>query len=254
MAYHIQLPQFEGPLELLLSLIEKQKLDVTRVSLAKITDQYLEYIASEERISLENLSWFLVIASRLILIKSKALLPTLSFDDEEEEEMANLEQQLKEYQKCKEAALKLRGMIDASRRMVAREAMPLLSQSFFYPPQGMAPSDIQAHFLKVLGEIPVFTKLEESMVEEVITLEEKIVSLQETLRRRVETSFSEIVSHAKDRVDVIVSFLAMLELVKQRMIRADQSDLFGEIRLKNGLEDRIQESESEKTHSFPISK
>lgn len=232
MAYHIQLPQFEGPLELLLSLIEKQKLDVTRVSLAKITDQYLEYIADQETISLENLSWFLVIASRLILIKSKALLPTLVFDDEEEEEIEDLEHQLKEYKKFKEAALKMKGMLDARRGMYSREGQSEV-KSLFYPPQGVTPSDLREYFSKVLGEIPIFEQLEEKMVEEVMTLEEKIVSLQEMLRRKVETSFSEIVANAKDKVDVIVSFLAMLELVKQRMIRVEQQGgLFSEIKVQ----------------------
>jgi segregation and condensation protein A len=231
MAYHIQLPQFEGPLELLLTLIEKQKLDVTRVSLAKITDQYLEYIASEGTISLENLSWFLVIASRLILIKSKALLPALTFDDEEEEEIEDLEYQLKEYKKFKEAALILKGLFDAKRSMYAREGS-FLVQSLFYPPFGVMSQDMLMHFEHVLSEIPVLEKLEEKMVAEVITLEEKIVSLQAMIRRKIETSFSEIVANSKDKIDVIVSFLAMLELVKQRMVHVEQGDLFSEIRLK----------------------
>ncbi|MDD5083567.1 MAG: segregation/condensation protein A [Candidatus Moranbacteria bacterium] len=231
MAYHIQLPQFEGPLELLLALIEKQKLDVTRVSLAAITDQYLEYIATQKSISLQNLSWFLVIASRLILIKSKALLPLLTFDDEEEEAIEDLEYQLKEYKKFKEAALRLKGMLDAKRMMHAKEGY-FSVQSLFYPPFGMMPSDLTTHFKRVLGEIPVLEKLEEKMVEEVVTLEEKIVSLQAMLQRKAETSFTDIVAHAKNKVDVIVSFLAMLELVKQRMIQVEQGELFSEIRLK----------------------
>ena len=170
MAYHIQLPQFEGPLELLLALIEKQKLDVTQVSLAKITDQYLAYIAQEDVISLENLAWFLVIASRLILIKSKALLPLLVFDDEEEEEIVDLEYQLKEYKKFKEAALVLKGMFDANRSMHERSG-GFVMQSLFYPPQGLLAGDVYAHFLNVVEDIPVVKKLEEKMVEEVITLE-----------------------------------------------------------------------------------
>lgn len=232
MAYHIQLPQFEGPLELLSALIEKQKLDVTRVSLAQVTDQYLEHISREDEISLENLSWFLVIASRLILIKSKALLPLLTFDDEEEEEIQDLEYQLREYKKFKEAALRLKGMFDSRQGMRSREGY-FGVQSLFYPPQDVGPNDLKLYFLNVLSEIPVFEKLEEKMMEEVVTLEEKIVSLQEMLWRKVETSFAEIVANAKDRVDVIVSFLAMLELVKQRMVHAEQGGLFSEIRLRH---------------------
>lgn len=231
MAYHIQLPQFEGPLELLLSLIEKQKLDVTRVSLAKITDQYLEYIATEGTISLDNLAWFLVIASRLILIKSKALLPTLTLNDEEEEEIEDLEFQLREYKKFKDASQKLKGMFDTAHALYAREVdIPL--ESVFYPPQNMQAQDIYDAFSRVLRDIPIFKVLEEKMIAEVVTIEEKIISLQAILQKRVEMSFEEMVSHAKDKVEVIVSFLAMLELVKQRIIHVDQDELFASIRMR----------------------
>lgn len=231
MTYRIQLPQFEGPLELLLTLIEKQKLDITQVSLARVADQYLEYIGSEEKVSLENLSWFLAIAARLILIKSKALLPLLSFDEEEEEEMLDLEYQLREYKKFKDAALKLGALFGLNRRMLEREGY-LGVQSVFYPPTNVNADTLQAAFLRVLKDVPVMEVLEEKVVEEVMSLEEKIVSLQETLRQRAEASFAEVIAQAKDRVEVIVSFLAMLELVKQRMIHVDQGDLFTEIRLK----------------------
>ena len=232
MAYHIQLPQFEGPLELLLSLIEKQKLDVTRVSLAKITDQYLEYIATKDAVSLDNLAWFLVIASRLILIKSKALLPTFVLNEEEEEEIEDLEFQLREYKKFKDASQKLKGMFDISCAAYAREANSSL-ESVFYPPQGMQAKDIHSAFLRVLRDIPVFEMLEEKMITEVVTIEEKIISLQSMLQKRVEISFEEMVSHAKDKVEVIVSFLAMLELVKQRIIHVDQEELFSSIRMRH---------------------
>jgi segregation and condensation protein A len=232
MAYRIQLPQFEGPLELLLALIEKQKLDVTRVSLAKITDQYLEHISDEENVSLENLAWFLAIAARLILIKSKALLPLLRLEDAEEEEILDLEHQLREYKKFKEASLRMKALFEVGRRAWSREGF-LGVRPVFYPPKNATLESLQAHFLGVLGGIPVFERLEEKVVAEVVTLEEKIVSLQETLRRRVRTSFRELVASAADRVEVIVSFLAMLELVKQRIVHAEQTELFSDIRLRH---------------------
>ena len=102
MAYHICLEQFEGPLDLLLSLIEKEKLDITHVSLAKVADQYLKYLETEESISLGNLTAFLSVAARLILIKSRALLPILEFSDEEEESMDDLETRLKVYKRFRE--------------------------------------------------------------------------------------------------------------------------------------------------------
>ena len=107
MSYNIKLEQFEGPLDLLLQLTEQEKLDITRVSLAQIADQYLEYISNAKNITLAHLADFLSVASKLILIKSKALLPLLQFTEEEEEEIKDLEHQLAEYKKFKEAAQKL---------------------------------------------------------------------------------------------------------------------------------------------------
>ncbi|EKE19722.1 MAG: Chromosome segregation and condensation protein ScpA [uncultured bacterium] len=232
MAYHIKLEQFEGPLDLLLQLTEQEKLDITRVSLAQITDQYLQYIAEAKNIDLAHLADFLTIASRLILIKSKALLPMLEFTEEEEEEIKDLEHQLAEYKKFKEASVRLAQIFDSPQVCFSREGFLGLG-SVFYPPENIEASDLKKAFEKVLGEIPIVEKLEEEMVKEVLTLEDRIVHLQETLRERVTTSFSQLVANAKDKVEVVVSFLAMLELVKQRIIHVEQGELFSEIHLKH---------------------
>jgi segregation and condensation protein A len=232
MAYHIKLEQFEGPLDLLLQLTEQEKLDITRVSLAKIADQYLEYIAQAKDITLAHLADFLSVASRLILIKSKALLPMLEFSEEEEEEIKDLEYQLAEYKKFKDAAVKIAALFDSSSVGFSREGFLGLSV-IFYPPEKIVKEDLQRAFAKVLGEIPVAEKLEEEMVKEILTLEDKILHLQETLRDKVQTSFSELVYHAKDKVEIVVSFLAMLELVKQRIIHVEQGSLFSEIQLRH---------------------
>lgn len=234
MAYHIRLEQFEGPLDLLLALIEKEKLDITQVSLAKVADQYLEYIKGEESISLENLSSFLSVAARLILIKSRALLPILKFEDEEEEMMDDLESQLLAYKRFRGAAEQLGKMFLTSRGAYARESF-LGSQTVFYPPRGLSASDLRSHFVNVLGEIPIFDVLPEKEIRAVITLEEKILSLQRVLSHRAESSFAELTGSAKDRVEVIVSFLAMLELVKQRFIFVEQDRFFSDIRIKRAI-------------------
>lgn len=231
MAYHIRLEQFEGPMDLLLSLIEKEKLDITQVSLAKVADQYLEYLRSGEAISLENLSSFLSIAARLILIKSRALLPILRFDDEEEEAMDDLEAQLRIYKRFREAAQRLGIMFGSARGAYARESF-LGTQVVFYPPKNISAGDLRSHFLNVLGEIPVLEELPEKEIAAVVTLEEKILALQDTLAARAESSFSELAANAKDRVEVIVSFLAILELVKQRFIFVEQERFFADIRIK----------------------
>lgn len=230
--YNIKLEQFEGPLELLLGLIEEQKLDITRLSLAKVTDQYLEYINTKEGISLENLADFLTIASRLILIKSKALLPMLELTREEEEEIKDLEKQLELYKKYKDASKKIGKIYSSKHTCFSRESFSGI-KSFFYPPKDLNMFDLKKIFERILNEIPIIEKLEEEIVREVITLEEKIVELQSTLRQRIESTFSELTSGAKDKIDVIVSFLAVLELVKQRIIHVEQDSLFKEIRMKH---------------------
>jgi len=230
--YQIKIEQFEGPLDLLLQLTEDQKLDITRVSLAKIADQYLEYIANTENITLQHLADFLSVASRLILIKSKALLPMLEFTEEEEAEISDLEHQLAEYKKFKEAAKNVSAIFGSQKSAFSRESF--LGQSVvFFPPENMTAEDLAKIFSKILGEIPLIEKLEEEMVREVLTLEEKIEHLQSTLRERVETSFSELVKNAKDKIEVVVSFLAMLEMVKQRIIHVEQGELFSEINMKH---------------------
>jgi len=230
--YQIKIEQFEGPLDLLLQMTEDQKLDITRVSLAKIADQYLEYIAKTQNITLEHLADFLSVASRLILIKSKALLPMLKFTEEEEEEIKDLEYQLAEYKKFKEAVKTLANLYDAPGMSFSREGFSGLG-IVFYPPENIIKEDLFKAFSKILGEIPILEKLEEEMVREVLTLEEKIIHLQNTLREKVQTSFSELVANAEDKIEIVVSFLAMLEMVKQKLINVEQGELFSEIQLKH---------------------
>lgn len=227
----VRLPQFEGPLELLLSLIEKEKLDITRLSLAQVTDQYLDYLTRERDIPLPNLAAFLAVASRLILIKSRALLPLLRFDDEEEEAVEDLEWQLHEYRKFKQTAVRLGAFWASARGSFSRLRGSELP--FFHPPAELTASDLALVYGGVLGEIPVLERLEEAIVEEAVTLEEKIEYLRAALRTAVETTFNKVVATAENRMDVVVAFLAMLELVKQRAVEAEQSDLFLEIHIRD---------------------
>jgi len=232
MVYHTKLDKFEGPLDLLLELIEGQKLDIAEVSLAKVADQYLEYISQREKITLESLADFLTVASKLILIKSKALLPTLEFSDEEEKEILDLEKQLAEFKKFKDISIRIGKMSESKRISFSREKFVAI-KTFFYPPENINVFDFKKYFVKVLSEIPMFEKLEEEMVREVITLEERINHLHDFIKGKIETSFAELVLNAEDKVDVIVSFLAMLEMVKQKIIHVDQGELFSEIKLRH---------------------
>lgn len=231
MAYHFHLEKFEGPLDLLLTLIEKEKLDITQVSLAQVADQYLSYIRDEETLSLENLSAFLAVAARLILIKSRALLPVIDFSDEEEESMDNLEYRLKAYRLFREASQQLGALFLQPHRSFTRESFSGV-QVVFYPPKDITKEALQKHFVDVLGDIPVTEVLPEKEIASIITLEEKILLLQESLSARVESSFAEIIGSTQDRVEVIISFLAMLELIKQRFIYVEQKKFFSDISIK----------------------
>ncbi|MFA6047815.1 MAG: segregation/condensation protein A [Parcubacteria group bacterium] len=231
MPYEVKLEKFEGPMELLLELIEKEEMNITELSLARVTDQYLDHIRNSENITLSNLADFLSVAARLILIKSRALIPSFNISPEEEEEIKDLTWQLEEYRKFKEASLAIGKLASFKKISYAREGY-IGVRAFFCPPEKVNIFDLKKAFVAVLSQIPLVEKLQEEIVAEVITLEEKITALESSLRLRIESSFSEFVGSAENKIDVIISFLAVLEMVKQRIIDAEQGDLFEEIRLK----------------------
>lgn len=234
MSYAVRLEQFEGPLELLLQLIEKEKLDVTRVSLASVADQYLEYIARQEEVPLSQLAQFLSVASRLILLKSRALLPLLEFTEEEEESIEDLEWQLREYQKFRDASIRLGILFGKNQRARSRESF-LGAEVVFLPSPEVSAASLAEAFRSVLGEIPILEKLEEEEIKNVISLEEKMIELRSTLSSRMEMSFRQMTLDVSDKIEVIVAFLAVLELVKQRFVRAEQGGSFQDIALHHEL-------------------
>jgi len=235
MPYKVKLEQFEGPLDLLLELIEKEKLDITRVSLANVADEYLRYINERENITLAGLADFLSVASKLILIKSKALLPLLRFSDEEEKEIKDLERQLAEYKEFKDLSLRIKKLADSPRVIFSRESFWGIS-GFFHPPKNINAFDVKKAFMRVLDEIPVEKKLEREIVKEVITLEEKMKHFQNSLKKKIELSFSEIAHSSRDKIEIIISFLAVLEMVKQKIIQVEQGELFRDIKIRSNQE------------------
>lgn len=229
----IKLEQFEGPLALLVKLIDKAELDITQVSLATVTDQYLQYLKTLENLNPEETADFLVVASRLLLIKAKALLPYLL--PEEEEAIEDFESQLRMYKEFLEATKQIEKMVAGKKFMFAREfnrKSLLANVQMFSPPkkltkEGMA--EIMRDFISNLKkpEAP----LPERVMGPTVSLEEKISQIKATITKLVRSRFSDFLTGAKSKVDVVVSFLAMLELVKQRTIQAEQGELFEEIEL-----------------------
>jgi segregation and condensation protein A len=230
MNYRFQLEQFEGPLDVLLGLIEKEKLDITQVSLAQITDQFLAYIDQNENINLEQLSAFLSVATRLILIKSRALLPILTFTEEEEESIQDLEEHLRLYQLFREQAKKLEEMTNQNTRSFTRESFVGL-KSVFYPPKEIDAHDLKDALVGIIGSLEPMVSLPERELKTIISLEERMLEFKSALTKRVVSSFHELLGSTSERLDVIISFLAVLELVKQRYLSATQSSVASNIEL-----------------------
>ncbi len=227
-----QLEKFTGPLGLLLRLIEREELDITQISLAKVADQYIDYIKNSGHINPAETSDFLVVAAKLLLIKSRALLPYLY--PEEEEEIEELEMQLKMYKEFLEAAKKVSAILGKKKFMFAREfnrKAVLSGANLFYPPKKLKAGDLAATLSDLLLRLKPAEELEEEMIEHKITIEEKIISIQNMLLNRIKTSFSTVMAEAKSKTEIIVSFLAMLELIKQREIVVSQGALFEEIEI-----------------------
>ena len=227
---NIKLEKFEGPLSLLLQLIQKEEMDITQVSLANVANQYVEYIREAKNIIPEEMADFLVVAARLLLIKSKALLPYLY--PEEEEDISEFEDQLRMYREFLVATEKIEKILGNKKFMFAREfnrKAVLTQTNSFSPPKNIKAKDIKEVFSDLLVRLQPEEKLEEDILDSKINIEDKILAIQNNLLKRVKISFNKIMAEAKNKTEIVVSFLAVLELMRQREIILKQDGLFSEI-------------------------
>ncbi len=230
MGYSVQLDTFEGPLDLLLRLIEKAELDITTISLARVTDQYLAYIRELDRIEPDLLADFLVVAARLILIKSRALLPQPQQPEEEEEDVGHdLVRQLEEYRRYKIASEHLREREELGLRCHVRAA-PLVARPRVLPPGEVSLSDLLAALQRVLATTPA-VPASTVITPHTVTVEDKIRAIEAAISESPRVGFTALLLRARSRVEIIVTFLAVLELIKRGRILAEQGEPFGEIHL-----------------------
>jgi segregation and condensation protein A len=234
MDYEVKLDIFEGPLDLLLYLIRKNEIDIYDIPIALITEQYLKYMEMLKSLNLDLAGEYLVLASTLIHIKSRMLLPEMATgdDDEEQDPRIELVQQLLEYQAYKEAALALDGrlMLDrdvfkrggdvAERPAAVPEEETLLEASLF---------DLVEAFQRMVSKLKPLSGME--IEGEKISLAEKISEITERLMREKSLTFTDLMAGQKSRRQMIYTFLAILELIKMRIIMAYQSASFGAIRI-----------------------
>ncbi len=230
--YLVKTHIFEGPLDTLLSLIEKRKLFINDISLAQVADDYIAYIKSLENFPIADSAHFILIASTLVLIKSKSLLPTLNLSQEEEQSIDDLEKRLKEYQKYKELSRHLK-----ERFGIHTQYLKLPSKNtviVFAPDKNANVTRIQETIRSVLAGMPKKELVPKAVVKQVISLEETIESLTRRITESMKMSFKDFAGVGKaEKVNVIVSFLAMLELVKQGIIQVRQDKDFHDIEMEN---------------------
>lgn len=224
----ITVPGFEGPLDLLLSLIEEEHLDITGISLAAVTDQYLIRINKIPNPLPEHLADFLVVAATLLLIKSKRMFPALALTDDEEKQATSLEWQLKEYRRFREAAKEFIHLWSRGRELHARDSFRGVAATFF-PPAGVDVPELRSALARVIAYLPAFESLAHEVVRRVVSIEEQIRDIQTRIGAHIHCTFQEVARSATTRVEVIVSFLALLELVKQRLVVAEQASAFRDI-------------------------
>lgn len=229
-AYTVDLAVFQGPLDLLLSLIEQEELDITKISLAQVTDQYLAYLDVLKETDPDELTDFLVIAAKLILIKSAVLLPrppASVAEDEEEDVGDELARQLLLYKRFKEIAAHLREIEDKGERNFIR-----LVPSPKIEPR-LLPGEISLEELLWAARDAFTVKPPDPDVDQVVspvtvTIGQQMARIRTEIMTGTTVSFYRLLQN-RNRVEIIVTLLAVLELIKRRIIKVEQPDVFGDI-------------------------
>ena len=242
--YNVQTPVYEGPLDLLLNLIEHTELDITTVSLAMVTDQYLVHINSMEELNADEISAFLVIAAKLIQIKSEALLPRPPTREVGDEDAGTaLVDQLKLYKRFKEIGILLSAREQANLRTYLRIAPPpkvepKLDLSNITLEKLVAAAE--EAFAKEKSKKPLATVISAPRV----TIREKIEMITKVMKDMERSSFSALTKGSTSRLEIVVTFLAMLELIKRYRLQAHQEGLFSDIEIDR-MEDWSEDEEIE---------
>jgi len=239
-SYNIKTQTFEGPLDLLLNLIEERKFFVNEISLAEVTNDYISHIKSlgdvPKEKHIQDVSYFVLIASTLILIKSKSLLPNMSLTEEEEDNIVDLETRLKLYKIIKEASVEVKNIF--GKKIIFMPNERIWNDPLFSPDKNITKEII---FASALASIENAPKKEESLpdinVKKVVNIEEIINNLTERIKNAVSSlSFKDFAKSAGSnngevKTTVIISFLAMLEMVKEGIIDVIQKSSFEDIEI-----------------------
>lgn len=232
MSYVVRLDAFEGPMDLLLYLIQREEMDIYNIPIARITEQYLEHVRVMERLDLHPAGEFLVMAATLMRIKARMLLPHQRPGEEKEEDpRQELVQRLLEYKKFKEAARKLEAAEHERLRRFTRPLDQTLLTEMKELGDEVTFEVALPQIMKALSD--VLSRFEEVTTHQVelepVALEDKVEILRRRLLERGRLAWSELFEGVRSRIDVIVTFMAMLELAKGGVLRLQQADNFSEL-------------------------
>ncbi|MDR3582053.1 MAG: segregation/condensation protein A [Candidatus Pacebacteria bacterium] len=243
--YEFQIGEFKGPLDKLLELIEAEKMDINSVSLAKVTDGFLHYlddlksaigVADGEKVDrpfradLHLLADFVAVASRLIFLKSKYLLPGLELTEEEEADIKDLETRLKIYQDLKPAIRALNKLWRESHRSYSRPYL-VNKGTIFYPGANLTLEGLAAALDGIFENIKTYEMETDTIKERIVTLEEKISEVLARVQKEGDMHFKNL-SGDKSRGETIVVFLALLHLAREQLVLLEQIDAFSDILVK----------------------
>ncbi len=223
-----KLDKFAGPLDLLLQLIEKEELNITEIALSQITEQYFAYLDKLEKNRSEKLADFLVIAAKLVYLKSRNLLPYLY--PEEEEEGLSLADQLKMYKAYIEAS-KILDDLWAKNRIAYGHLEPLVKLTEFVVPANANLENLAINFQTVLKRLCPISPLPKVTVDHSISVKQTIDKIRALINSKKYFNFSKLLSNKNNRTEIIVSFLALLELLKNKVINIQQNSSYGELEI-----------------------
>ncbi|MFM2381275.1 MAG: segregation and condensation protein segregation and condensation protein [Candidatus Parcubacteria bacterium] len=226
----IKTQAFEGPLDLLLDLVERRKFLINDISLASVTDEFMEKVRQMQELSLPNTAQFVALAATLLLIKSRSLLPVLKLTEEEETDIDDLEVRLRRYQMYRDIARDLEQLFGKS---IARERQFVQNEDpLFVTDKWTTLDSLSSVMGDVLVNLPKKEFKPKVQVRKVISLEEMIDRLHKRIEESVRLSFRELIHDAEERAHVIVGFLAILESVKQGSILVAQINRFDDIHIE----------------------
>jgi len=236
--FTIQTEAYQGPFELLLDLIEARKLLVNDLALASITEDFIQHVRAQEAFPVEETANFIQIAATLLLIKSKSLIPDLMLSEEENTDVEDLKRRLAAYEKVREASRELLRIFGKTMMLPAGERLP---DPFFAPSRDLSTSALAEAMARILAAREVVEELPEARVKPLVTIEEMMDQLAKRVQSAMTLSFKDFAGGTKDpstglgagKIEIIVSFLALLELVKQGAVAAEQYNIHGDIRISH---------------------